>query len=752
MAVGTSIPMVDARERVTGTILYTENRDLPDGGLYGKMVRSTYAHARIVSIDTSEAEAMPGVHTILTGADLVDAGFNLHYGIREQDQPVYAVDYVRYVGEPVAAVAAEDPETAAEAANRIWVEYEELPEVFEPDDALADDAPILHKDKGTNQFTHSRIRRGDIDQGFADADHIFDDVFTSPPAQHVPLEPNMVIASVTDDRIEVRSTTQAPYLVKRVLSEIFGVSQDQVRVMVDTLGGGYGGKGQIRIEPQVACLAWKAGRPVSVRLDRSEVFITVIKHAARIEIKTGVKADGTMTARQVNVVYNAGAYADASPLLVQNGAIRAVGPYKVPHVRVDSYGVHTNLPPAGAFRGAMTSQLTWAYEQQMDIIAQELNIDPLELRLRNLLEDGDRYATGEEMHDIHFKQLLSDSAARIDWGTPSEQPAAPWKKRGKGLAVIMKSTITPSRSDVNLRLGDDGRLHVLTSTVEMGQGARTALMQIAGESMDVPLEQVVIHDPDTSVTPYDQTTSSSRSTFSMGNAIRRAVDAMKEALRDLASEVLEVDVADVAIRNGQVEVKGAPDRSLAFDELLQQAGKSEIHTTAMFETEGGIDPETGQGIASVHWHQGVGACEVEVDTETGKLEILRYHSATYSGKTVNPTLVRLQNDGNVIFGLGPTLYEELVFDHGQAVNPNLSDYMIPSLADIPNELTNHTMENPSGNGDMHGVGEMTLPAVGPAIGNAVYDALGVRVMDLPITAERVLKTLEEHENVEASVS
>lgn len=743
MAVGASIPMIDARERVTGTLLYTDNREMPAGGLYGKIVRSAYAHARLKSIDTSEAMALPGVQAVITGADLIAAGekLNPYYGAREPDQPVYAIDRVRYIGEPVAAVAANDPEIAAKAAELVRVEYEELPGVFGEEEAMQANAPLLHEDKGTNIFTHSKLRTGDIERGFAEADHIFEDIFTSPAAQHVPLEPHLAIAEVTAGQIRIRTTTQSPWLVHRVLTEIFRLSPDQVQVMVDTLGGGYGGKGQIRIEPQVAALAWKAGRPVKIVLSREEVFVTVIKHAATVRTKTGVKADGTITARQVRVVYNAGAYADASPFLVGNGVVRALGPYRAPHAWVDAYGVYTNLPPAGAFRGAMTSQLTWAYEQQLDMIARALKIDPLEIRQRNLLVEGDQYATGETMRDIHFKELLAETAAQIEWGTPPEQPAEPWKRRGKGLAIIMKSTLTPSRSEVKLRLDDKGQLHILTSTVEMGQGGRTALAQIAAEFMGLPVERVLIHDPDTHETPYDQTTSSSRSTFSMGNAIRLASEHLQDKLRELATGELEAHIRDLEIQGDRIMVRGAPDRSITFTELLQQSEQSELLAEGIFTTEGGINPETGQGVASVHWHQGTGACEIEVDTETGKLQVLRYHSATYSGRTVNPTLTRLQNDGNVIMGLGPTLYEELIFDRGQAVNPNLADYLIPSFADIPNSLTNHTMENPSGNGDFHGVGEMTLPPVGPAIGNALFDAIGVRLKELPITAERILKAL-----------
>jgi len=415
MAIGKSVPMLDALARVTGTVDYMVNLRLPDM-LVGRIVRSQSPHAKLLKVDTSEALQVPGVVAILTGADL---GENAFYGAKIKDQGVVAVDRVRYVGEPIAAIAAESVESAEEAAMLLEVEYEELPAVFDGQEAAQPGAPVLHEEYPENIFIHSKLRHGDMDAAFAAADEIFEDTFTSPLAQQASLEPHVAAAQWDGDRLTLWTATQAPYLVRRVVAGILGIEEKAVRVIVPPVGGGYGGKGHIRIEPVVAALARKVnGRPVKFVLSRAEEFFTVTKHAASITLKTGVKRDGTFTARQVTIYWNGGAYADASPLLVPQGMVRSLGPYRIPAAHVDSYGIYTNLPPAGAFRGAMSSQTTWAYESQMDIIAHKMGWDPLEFRLKNLFVSGDRFATGEILHDVHFKECLEESVKAMDKPSP----------------------------------------------------------------------------------------------------------------------------------------------------------------------------------------------------------------------------------------------------------------------------------------------------------------------------------------------
>jgi len=743
MVIGESVPMLDSVARVTGALDYMINLRLPNM-LFGKIVRSQSPHAKLLKVDVTNALQVPGVVAILTGEDL---GANAFYGVAIKDQGVVAMDRVRYVGEPIAAIAAESLEAAEEASLLIDVEYEELPSVFDAQETIQADAPILHEKFPNNIFKNARLRHGDMDTAFAEADEIFEDTFTSPVAQQASLEPHVSAAQWDGERLIIWTAAQAPFMVRKVLSEIFDIALEAVRVIVPPLGGGYGGKGHIRIEPLVAAIARKTnGRPVKFVLSRAEEFVTVTKHAASITLKTGVKRDGTFTARQVTIYWNGGAYADASPGLVPAGMVRSVGPYRIPAVHVDSYGIYTNLPPAGAYRGAMSSQTTWAYESQMDIIAHKMGWDPLEFRMKNLLLSGEHFATGEELHDVHFVECL-DAAVKGLSSQPS--PLTPpyvalrslpkgEGKRGRGYGVMMKSTVATSKSQARLKLMDNGTVTLYTSTVEMGQGGHTTMAQITAETLGLPLSAIKIVGPDTAITPFDTTTSASRSTSMMGNAVIAACGSMKKKLFELSAPLLEIPPDELRTENGLVV---ADESFISFADILKRNNLETLEEAGEYTTSLGIDPETGQGVATPHWHQGAGAAEVEVDTETGHVTILRYSAASFAGRVVNPRLAQLQNDGNVIFGLGPTLMEEIVYDGGQATNPNLADYAIPSIRDIPTELISVCIE--SEEGEMHGIGEMTLPPVAPAIANAIEDAVGVRIKDLPITAEKVLRALRE---------
>jgi len=733
VVIGESVPMLDSVARVTGAVDYMINLRLPNM-LIGKIVRSQSPHAKLVKVDVTNALQVPGVVAILTGEDL---GANAFYGVAIKDQGVVAVDRVRYVGEPIAAIAAESLDAAEEAALLIDIEYEELSPVFDAEEAVQDGAPVLHEKFADNIFKHAKLRHGDMAAAFAEADEIFEDTFTSPVAQQASLEPHVSAAQWDGEHLTIWTGSQAPFMVRKTLSEIFGVAPEMIRVIVPPLGGGYGGKGHIRIEPLVAAMARKTdGRPVKFVLSRMEEFVTVTKHAASITLKTGVKRDGTFTARQVTLYWNGGAYADASPMLVPAGMVRAVGPYRIPAVSVDSYGVYTNLPPAGAYRGAMSSQTTWAYESQMDIIARKMGWDPLEFRMKNMFISGDHFATGEELHDVHFVECLDASAKAL----PS--PLAPLPKgegkRGRGYGVMMKSTVATSKSQAKLKLTDDGTVTLFTSTVEMGQGGHTTMAQITAENLGAPMSAIKIVGPDTAITPFDSTSSASRSTSMMGNAVMAACGSMKKKLFELGAPLLEAPPDQLKTENGFVV---ADETSISFGDILKRNNLNELDEAGEYSTSLGIDPETGQGVATPHWHQGAGAAEVEVDIETGRITILRYSAASFAGRVVNPKMAQLQNDGNVIFGLGPAMMEQIVYDGGQATNPNLADYAIPSIRDLPAELISVCVE--SDEGEMHGIGEMTLPPVAPAIANAIEDAVGVRIKDLPITAEKVLRALKE---------
>ena len=736
------LQMIDARERVMGTLRMTIDRTMP-GMAHLAVVRSLVPHGLIRSIDVSEASQLPGIKAIVTGASLTNLPIDPLYGGIRDDQPVVAIDRVRYEGEAVALVVANTKVQAEVGARRIAVDYEELPAVTDPRAAMAPGAPILHDRWPDNDCGTWRLRHGDIEVGWAEADRLYEAEYTSPPAAHVPMEPHVALARFIGDVLDVWTSAQAPYMVRAALAKVFRLAGERVRVRTFPIGGGYGAKGGVKVEPLVACAALVAGCPVRLELSRSEVFHQVSKHAAHVRLKTGVKHDGTIVARQVNAVYNAGAYAVSSPLGAGQAMTRANGPYRIPHAWIDSTARYTNTVPTGPFRGAMTSQLTWAYEQQMDEIAHDLGMDPIDFRRRNVLVDGDEFVTGEKLHDLHFDELLDDVTAALR-SQPRGDPE-PGRRRGRGAAIMIKSTLTPSRSEVRLRLDDRGVLTIFSASAEMGQGAATTLVQIAAAHTGVPTERIRIPPPDTFEAPFDTTTASSRTTYSMGSAIEDAGTRLKARLAEIARDRLQGD-GPWRYAAGEISIAGAPQRSLPYADLLRAAGIPALAVEGVFQSSGGmtaLDPETGQGQASIHWHQGAVAVEIEVDLETGKVEVLYCHGVSYAGRVVSAARVRQQNEGNIIFGLGQALFEELVYDGGQLTNPNLSDYMIPSILDIPKRLTSNALESRDPDPEVHGVGEMTIPCIAPAIGNALFAATGVRIRDLPMTPERVLRALRD---------
>src|SRR5579864_6538415 len=752
--------MLDATDRVTGRVDYTINHELP-GMLHARLLRATTPHARITRIDASRARDLPGVALVLTGEDLKNRrDVTPYHGPVFRDQPVLAIDKVRYVGDPVAAVLAEDPDVAAQALELIDVEYEHLPAVFDPLEALRDGAPlvhdsppplgatfsdlVIHTGPSSNICNQFQLRKGDVERGFAEADFVFEDTFRSPAVQHVPFETHACLAQVEGGRVTVWATTQTPHPVRAQLAEVFRLPISAIRVIVPTLGGAYGSKSYTKIEPLTAILAYLARRPVRLHLRREEEFVTITKHGVVIAMKTGLMADGRIVARTSTCYFNTGAYADIGPRLIKNGGYATGGPHNIPNVWVDSYAVYTNVPPAGAFRGYGISQAAWAYDTQLDMIAHRMGWDPLELRMKNFLVDGDRLMTGEPAEDVHFHELLTTAAQGIGWRSDEPPSRNGNKVRAKGLSCIIKSTVTPSTSTAIAKLNEDGSLNVLTSSVEMGQGMKTAMAVLAAEKLKLDPHKVRVSDVDTDVTPYDQQTTASRTTHAMGNAVMLAMDDVRGQLLRLAAEELEVAIEDIELKRSRASVVGTPDRSFSYGELISRARRGNLLGSGTFRTAGGLDPETGQGIGSVHWHQGAGAAEVEVDLDTGRVRVLRYHGAVYAGRVINPVQAELQTEGSIAFGLGQALFEEMVYDGGQLQNGNLGDYMIASFKDLP-EIGVSAVEHLEAN-DIHGIGETCLPPVMPAIGNAVFRACGVRIQELPITPEKVLRGLRSLES------
>jgi CO/xanthine dehydrogenase Mo-binding subunit len=746
--IGKSAQVCDAFERVTGRLGYVLNHE-PPGTLHLALVRSDVPHAEIRSVSTAVAQRCRGVVVVLTGEDLKGIGIRPRFGPVYRDQPVLAIDRVRYVGEPVAVVAATDARLARAAAAEIEVEYDELPAVFDPKDALAADAIILHEqsdERGPsfadiilqgrtgnvcNMFT---LRHGEGLDGFRYADRIFENEFATPPVQHVSMEPHAAVAVFESNRLTVTTCTQTPYAVRDALAHMFDMPASRVRVIVPPVGGGFGGKTYAKVEPVAALVARYTGRPAKIVLSREEEFVTNSKHQSIIRLRTGVTADGLLVARQVDALFNAGAYTDISPRLIKNGGYGAIGPYRIPHVHVDSRAIFTNLPSSGAFRGYGVAQGAWAYESQMDIIAAGLGLDPVDLRRRNLLREGDSFATGEALHDVHFREVFDDALSLFD--TDAAPPEHDYIKRGRGCAVIIKSTITPSTSNATMKVNVDGSVQVLTSTVEMGQGSHTALAQIAAEALGIPYGELQVVGPDTDVTPYDLTTSSSRSTAAMGAAVREAAAQVRQQLVSHAAKQLKIDPDDVEMRDGVLRQRGT-EGTLSLGQVVSGSKLGTLTATGSYVSEGGLDAATGQGIASDHWHQGAVAAEVDVDIRTGKVMVNRLRACVYAGHVVNPVNARMQIVGSIAFGLSQALFEQIIYDNGHVANQNLSEYALAGWVDMPADLQISLLENPATTA-IHGLGETCLPPVSPAIANAIADATGIRCLQLPMTAERII--------------
>jgi len=760
-AVGQSLPAADSVDRVTGRVGYTLGMEVP-GMAVGKILRSEVAHARITAIDTAAARALPGVHAVITGPDVAGRlGMSNRYGRVLSDQQVLADGIVRFAGEPVAAVAAADRDTAEEALRLIDVTYEELPAVFTPEEALADGAPVLHdpwpaitpdfvysvapQQGPTNVASHFKLRHGDVEAGFAAADLVFEDTFTCPPVQHVALEPHVTLARFERGVWTIWSSTQMPNSVRMQMAEILGVPHAKVRVIAPILGGGFGSKGSLRLEPITVALAKAAGRPVKVTLERDEEFVTVTKHAARITMRSGVTSDGRLVARQVTTYMNTGAYADVGPIVVRNAGSAGIGPYRIPHVQVDSYAVYSNIVPAGAFRGFGVSQYAWAYESHTDMIARRMGLDPVEFRRRNMVREGDEYCTGETLTEMHYDEMLDATIETL--GPVPEKTADPRVARGRSVVPVIKATVTPSTSTASVRMNGDGSLDVLTSSVEMGQGARTVLAQIAADALGVPYDVITVSEPDTGITPYDQQTSSSRTTYSMGNAVLKAAADLAKQLVAHAAAQTGRDPGTLDVGEGAVVVAATGEVVAPYRAVMGRGRFGNLIGTGSFITDGGLDLETGQGIGSVHWHTGVSGVEVEVDRDTGHVAVTRVVSTLFAGRVINPRMSELQVEGSTCFGLGQALMEEIVFDDGRVANPNLSDYLIPAFRDLPPTIEavflEHDEDAAHDGLEVHGLAETSLPPIMPAVANAVYDAVGVRITDLPVTAEKVLRALHE---------
>jgi len=746
--IGRSVPRLEAREKVTGRAEYTHLMRLP-GMLHGKVFRSTVPHGRIRSVDTSAAKKMPGVFRVITAEDVVKVIPNPYYGPAFHDQPILAIDKVRFVGEPVAVVLAADPHVAEAAAQTIVAEYEELAPVYDEVEAMTAktyvheelkpagtfaDLKHLKGQKETNLALNAKLRRGDVEAAFAGAAHVFEHEFRTQKCLHVPFEPFASIADAKDSSITIYTGAQGPSFVRSEIARLLGWPENRVRIKVPYLGGGYGGKLYIKLEALVTACSLIARQPVKIALTMEEQFYQITKHPATVRIKTGVDKVGRITARKCEVFWNGGAYADIGPRVTHKSGFVAGGPYDIDNVWIDSYAMYTNMTPAGALRGFGMPQLTFAYESDTDMIARALKIDPVEFRRKNVLRDGRPQATGTILKDAPLEAILEHVADRLRWKEPFDRGSGTLR-RGRGLAIALKACVSPTTSVSIINIGADGSPTLYISTVDMGQGSDTGMAQIVGEVLNIPAEQVRVVARDTDVTPYDMGTLGSRSLFHMGHAVRLAAEDARSKIEALRREV------------GEPEGSNTPISGLFIKKYGMKAGN--IVGTGSYRPEH-VEPDHDTGLSpqiTPFWMVAGAGAEIEIDTETGRLRVLKMINAVDCGTKVNPRIVETQISGAALMQLGFTLSEKMNLDGGQVTNASLADYKITGIGDLPALMINEAIDAYQHNAPFgaKGVGESSTLALSPAIANAIDDAVGIRLTELPLTAEAVFRALRQRD-------
>ncbi len=731
--IGTSVRRVDGVDKVTGQAKYTGDIVVP-GMLEGKFLRSPYAHARIVSIDTREAEQVPGVVAVLTSKDLSDINPYLGRGQRK-DHPIIALDRVLYAGQPVAAVAAVDGLAVEEALEKIDVEYQELPAVITVQEAVADSAPQLHSFAPKNICFQDQLIKGDVEKGFGEADEVFEDSFEFPMVYHFSMEPHTTIAKIDSEGITVWSSNSHPFGIRQEIAEVFGGSLSSVRIIVPFVGGAFGSKSGSKIEPLVVALARKAHRPVRVVQSVSEAMMTVRRHSVSCKLKTGVKKDGTLVAKQAEIFLNTGAFAETGPIVTGRTLTRILGPYRIPNIKVTSYCVYTNTVSAASFRSVGGPQTAWATESQLDIIAQKLNLDPVQLRLKNLLRRGEELRPHRRPMDADLFKGLEKVVQKLGWDGPVTRNGG-----GRGVAFGTTDPGAPLASTATVHVLSDGSVVLLTGTVEIGQGAKTVMSQIVAEELSVPLDRITVRIIDTSYTPFDRSTGSSRSTTVMGKAVQLAAEDARRQLLELAREQFEAPPEAITLRDGEAS---AGSKKMPYGELIRHhfamqggeiVGRGYAHS--------GMAPSPANPL---FWEIGIGGVEVEIDRETGEIRLKKYVTAADVGKALHPIQCEGQDEGAAMMGIGHTLYESVIYEDGQIVNSSMVDYKVPGFKDLPENFESILVEDQNGPGPYgaKGMGEGGIIPVAPAIANAIAWSTGARVKELPLTPERLWRALRE---------
>lgn len=739
--VGTDVPRIEGRDKVIGATRYAVDVQLP-GMLWARMLRSQMPHAALKRIDVSAARALPGVHAVLTGADIGDR----RLGVAIRDMPILAVDRVRFAGEPIAAVAAESLDVAEQALGLIEVEYDDLPAVFDAREAMSEVAPVLHPQRETyagapelpsipNLQGYNLIEKGDVDEGFAEADRIFEHTFTTASAHQGYIEPHGCVVQIREDgSVRVWSSCQSPYGLRDALARLLEVPAESVVVETTTVGGSFGAKGSVGPEPIAYYLARASGRPVKfVPTYFEELIAGNPRHASSITLKTGVSRDGLLVARYARVVMDGGAYGayKPTPNIVLPSTARALGPYRIAHTRIESLFVYTNNTPGGVARAPAQPQVVFAGESQMDIIARELGIDPLEFRLRNIIQEGDVWPHNGKFEGVMGREALELLRDRSGWLDPIPAGAL----RGRGMAVTERP-INAGASGLTVTVHDDGRMTALTGIADCGTGAHTILRQILSEELHVPMQAIDIQIGNTEEALYDAGMGGSKHTFSLTVSAVNTSSQLMTTLRQVAAARMECSVEDLELVDERFQVRGHPGLSVPVVEVAADAAVQAGGSLVAESAGPGRSDRAPQSCIVCY------AVEVEVDPETGAVQPLRVTAVHDVGRAINPALLQAQIDGATIQGFGMAVMEDLARQDGRALASNLGDYKLPTVADIP-PLESVFVEDAPGPGPYaaKAVGELSNVTIPAALTNAVAAACGARVMALPITAERVLQAM-----------
>ena len=772
--VGVSVPRVDGVKKVTGAAKYVGDMKWPRM-LYAKCVKSPYAHAKIVSIDVSAAKALKGVHDVITGDYYTKRG-----GLYLEDKNFLAVNTVKFYGEPVVAVAAETPEIAEEACDLVKVEYEPLPVINNPMEGMAKDAvlihpelhtykvvPIFHPQAHTNISHHHIIRKGDADAAFKYAEEHPDEYYITeheyhvPHVQHTPIENHVAVAQYEPDgKCTVWASCQSPYAVRQALSATFDIPLNKMRIISPYVGGGFGAKAGTTIEGIIIPLAMHCkGRPVMMEYTREEEFVnSYLRQGVYTKIKTAVrKSDGKFLAVQNNFYWDGGAYTEYGVNIVKASGFASTGPYEFDNVKTDAYCVYTNNPVGGPYRGFGMCEIHFGIEQNIDEVAKEIGMDPIEIRRVNGLAPGKSTGTGEIMKSCGFLEALDQVAEAIEYDKPCEKPSAPNKVRGKGIAGGWKSPSQPTNagSAAIIRMNEDGTFFLMTSGHDIGQGSDTALIQIAAEVLCCDPSKFTIRTGDTDHTPYEWQTVASRITYCAGNATKLAAEDLKEKLLDLAQIKLGYIKRELYLEDGWIINRNHPESrmpmsdlalGLAFEDGSGYGGPAIGVGTFTLPNNINYDPATGYSPKpAAFWTTAAAGAEVEIDTETGVIEVKKMVESCDPGHIVNPELYKAQVEGGMMQALGTVLYEELKLKDGKVLNKSFVDYKIPTIDNTPETFIAMGVEHPEETGPYgaRGIGEPAMVPGAPAIANAIYNATGCRFTEMPITPEKMLKALQE---------